>query len=206
MSFNASLVADSVVAVDLSTYPYTLRLNTTGRSVFASTVIIATGADSRWLGVEGEHTYRGAGVSSCATCDGFLYRGKHVLVIGGGDTAMEDALVLARTSASVTVVHRRDQFRASHTMARRVLSHPSIRVRWRSTVTSFGGEPGLGLTHVMVRSTDSTGTVGDERIDVSAAFVAIGHAPNTALFRGQVLMLHVATSMQLAVLRPRPLL
>ena len=88
---------------------------------------MATGADSRWLGVPGEYEYRGGGVSSCATCDGFLYRDQHVVVIGGGDTAMEDALVLARTSSRVTVIHRRNQFRASHVLAQRVLQHRNNR-------------------------------------------------------------------------------
>ena len=182
-AFNASLVADTAVSVDLSGRPYKLKLNASAATVFASAVIIATGADARWLGVEGEYAYRGVGVSSCATCDGFLYRGQHVLVVGGGDAAMEDALVLARTSASVTIVHRRDAFRASHILARRVLDHGSIRVRWSTTVDSFGGEAGRGLTHVMLRRDGATQA---ERVDVGAAFVAIGHEPNTDLFRGQI--------------------
>ena len=116
---------------------------------------MATGADSRWLGVPGEYEYRGGGVSSCATCDGFLYRDQHVVVIGGGDTAMEDALVLARTSSRVTVIHRRNQFRASHVLAQRVLQHGTIDVMWNSTVEQFEGtknDQGENLlTHVHLK-------------------------------------------------------
>ena len=99
---------------------------------------------------------------------------QHVAVVGGGDTAMEDALVLARTSASVTIIHRRDRFRASHALSSRVLAHPAIRVRWNATVVRFGGEPSAGLTHLMLQDAE-----GAARLDVGAAFVAIGHVPNT---------------------------
>merc|ERR1719198_2205805 len=140
--------------------PFRIELNATkgSRPLFTHTIIIATGADSKWLGVPGEHEYRGHGVSSCATCDGFLYRGKHVLVVGGGDTAMEDALVLARTSSKVTVVHRRDSFRASHVLSERVLKHPLIEVKWNCTVSEFHGEDDSEgrkkLTHVSLKKTD----------------------------------------------------
>ena len=111
-----------------------LRLLIHSLSIQAHAIIVATGADSRWLDVPGEHEFRGGGVSSCATCDGFLYLDRHVLVIGGGDTAMEDALVLARTSSKVTIIHRRDEFRASNVLARRVLQHEKISIMWNSTV------------------------------------------------------------------------
>ena len=172
--------------VDLSQRPFVVR--TPEANISAHSLIIATGADSRWLGVDGEATYRGGGVSSCATCDGFLFRDLDVAVIGGGDTAMEDALVLARTSKSVTVVHRRDAFRASHEMAKRVLEHPKITIRWNATVESFRGEEVREddgsrsmLTGVNLRDT-STGEA--DALDVKAAFVAIGHDPNTRLFGG----------------------
>ena len=153
-------------------------------------------ADSRWLGVEGESEFKGGGVSSCATCDGFLYRDRDVAVIGGGDTAMEDALVLARTSAKVTVVHRRDAFRASKAMATRVLEHPKIEVRWNATVASFSGtheelemedevKDIATLTRVHLTSTASGEA---SALDVAAAFVAIGHDPNTKLFADQLVV------------------
>ena len=179
----------SVVSVDLSTGPpFTVLTNTT--SFKTDSVIVATGADSRWLGVEGEHEYRGGGVSSCATCDGFLFKDQRVVVIGGGDTAMEDALVLARTSKSVLLIHRRDKFRASKVLAKRVLANAKITVRWDSIVTSFSGkqvatEGGDGpqsiLSHVNIRHTKTGAT---EAYACAAAFVAIGHDPNTKMFKG----------------------
>merc|ERR1711871_952208 len=193
--------------------PFTI---TTNRSTFkAHTIIIATGADSRWLGVPGEHELRGGGVSSCATCDGFLYRDQHVVVIGGGDTAMEDALVLARTSSKVTIIHRRDTFRASHVLQTRVLQEPKIEVMWNTTVESFVGkvmktsdqENGTGegegdeagesnpdveaaeeammLTHVQLKNKND-GSLSD--LECAAAFVAIGHDPNTKLLKTQIKM------------------
>jgi thioredoxin-disulfide reductase len=186
--FESRLVDDSVVNADLTKHPFELTLNNTQGPLKTHTIIIATGADSRWLGAPGEFKYRGGGVSSCATCDGFLFRDKHVVVIGGGDTAMEDALVLARTSSKVTVVHRRDSFRASHVLADRVLNHPLIEVKWNCTVSEFVGEPDGDdkhkLTHVVVKHKDAT----EEKIEVGAAFVAIGHDPNTKIFKNVLKM------------------
>eukprot|EP00658_Telonema_sp_P-2_P022858 TRINITY_DN19153_c0_g1_i1.p1 TRINITY_DN19153_c0_g1~~TRINITY_DN19153_c0_g1_i1.p1 ORF type:complete len:611 (+),score=149.38 TRINITY_DN19153_c0_g1_i1:130-1962(+) len=183
--FETRLVDDTVTRIDLTKTPFEITLNSTADSGVMKThsIVVATGADSRWLGVQGEHEYRGGGVSSCATCDGFLYRDQDVVVIGGGDTAMEDALVLARTSASVTVVHRRDEFRASHALSSRVLSHPKITVRWDSVVEEFQGveEDGKqGLTHVLIKNTKTGQT---EQLAAGAAFVAIGHIPNTGMFK-----------------------
>lgn len=143
------------------------------------------------LGIDGEHAHRGGGVSSCATCDGFLYRDQQVLVVGGGDTAMEEALVLARTSSSVTLVHRGAKFRASHALASRVLSHSKIKVRYHTTVSRFGGDSAGRLTHAMLSTSDGGGGGAgarrtESRIDVAAAFIAIGHQPNTAMLRGSV--------------------
>jgi len=184
----------AVTRVDLRRRPFVVE--TPEANISAHTLIVATGADSRWLGVEGESEFKGGGVSSCATCDGFLYRDRDVAVIGGGDTAMEDALVLARTSAKVTVVHRRDAFRASKAMATRVLEHPKIEVRWNATVASFSGtheelemEDGVKdiatLTRVHLTSTASGEA---SALDVAAAFVAIGHDPNTKLFADQLVV------------------
>merc|ERR1712166_1321978 len=178
--FETRLVDDLIISADFSKKPIELKLNSTEGVLRTHALIIATGADSRWLGVEGEYMYRGGGVSSCATCDGFLFRDKPVVVIGGGDTAMEDALVLARTSSVVTVLHRRDSFRASHILAKRVLEHPNIKVRWNTTVVSFegtnttDGEPILISVKVLDKNTNKM-----ENIQAGGAFVAIGHDPNT---------------------------
>lgn len=155
LSFNTAFDGQVVAAVDFSSRPFTLTTNTSN-VITAQAVIIATGADSNWLDVPGEYEFRGKGISSCATCDGFLYRDKPVVVIGGGDTAMEDALVLARTSSSVTLIHRRDKFRASRVLVRRTTLRPScLRVLSRP----FSDEPTGScpdslrpwVSHVMVR-------------------------------------------------------
>merc|ERR1711871_911073 len=203
VAFDTRMLNDAVVNVASPSNegePFTITLNgtmldgskNTERDMYSRTVIVATGADSRWLGVKGEHDFRGKGVSSCATCDGFLFRDQPVVVVGGGDTAMEDALVLARTSSSVTVIHRRDTFRASRVLAQRVLSNSKITVRWNATVKEFtantnekmedGSHP---VGHVVVIDK----TTGEESsIDCDAAFVAIGHSPNTGFVEGQVAM------------------
>jgi thioredoxin-disulfide reductase len=190
--FGTTFEQNLVESIDLTKRPYTLVTNQT--TLTAHTIILATGADSMWLGVKGEDHYRGGGVSSCATCDGFLYRDTEVVVVGGGDTAMEDALVLARTSSKVTVIHRRGSFRASTIMQQRVLEHPSIVVRWNATVEEFIGKTvDVGedddisqqevVTNVVVKDVN-TGEL--ETIDCSAAFVAIGHSPNTGIVKGMV--------------------
>jgi len=203
----ATLVADAAISVDLARSPFEIALNESGTRMHTLSMIIATGANSRWLGVPGEMQFRGQGVSSCATCDGFLYRGQHALVIGGGDTAMEEALVLARTCSHVTLVHRGTKLRASKTLAERVLAHTAISVLFSTVVEKFegddtgddqrsddggggggggdggGGGGGRGLTHAHLVSTAS----GERRrLAIAAAFVAIGHEPNTALFAGQI--------------------
>mmetsp|Transcript_5208 Transcript_5208/g.15301 ORF Transcript_5208/g.15301 Transcript_5208/m.15301 type:complete len:691 (-) Transcript_5208:70-2142(-) len=178
-----------VHSVDLKSRPFRIVTNTS--TILSHSIVIATGANSRWLSKPGEHDLRGAGVSACATCDGFLFRDRPVVVVGGGDTAMEDALVLARTSASVTVIHRRDSFRASRALAQRVLNHERINVLWNSTVAEFkssgaGGEDDHErLSHVVVESVET----GERKtLECAGAFVAIGHDPNTHLFSGQLQM------------------
>ena len=186
-SFGTIFENKMVVAVDLQARPFTVTTNDTmGNTATFKThaLILSTGADSNWLNVPGEHAYRGGGVSSCATCDGFLFKDKPVIVIGGGDTAMEDALVLARTSSKVTVLHRRDSFRASKIMAQRVLDHPKVEVKWNTNVVEFKGKEEEGkamLTHAAIKTNGV-----DAKVDCDAAFVAIGHSPNTKMFKGQL--------------------
>lgn len=183
-AFGTRFHEEMVKSVDLSAAssggPFTIHTETA--TIKSHAIVVATGADSRWLGAEGEYDFRGGGVSTCATCDGFLFRDKPVVVIGGGDTAMEDALVLSRTSSKVTVIHRRDSFRASHILAKRVLENPNIDVRWNSTVEAFLGEFTKDgeplLTHVRIRD-KSTGDL--EKFKADGAFVAIGHVPNTKI-------------------------
>jgi len=184
-SFQAMLIDDMVVGMDLTKRPFTIRLNNTGE-ISATTLVVATGADSRWLNVTGEYEYRGNGVSSCATCDGFLFRDQAVAVIGGGDTAMEEALVLARTSSKVTVIHRRGDFRASDILAKRVKEHAKIEIVWNAEVTAFKGADVNGQKKLTQLAVKVKGEDQARDLDVGAAFVAIGHDPNTKIFNGQL--------------------
>ena len=152
-----------------------------GKVIEADTVIIATGATAKYLGLEAERKYQGMGVSACATCDGFFFKGKRVAVVGGGDTAVEEALFLTRFASEVVVVHRRDEFRASAIMARRVLEHPKITVRWNAVPVEVLGDK--AVSGLRIRDTVTAAT---EDLPVEGVFVAIGHEPVTALFRGQL--------------------
>ncbi|WAC66028.1 thioredoxin-disulfide reductase [Agrococcus sp. SL85] len=178
--FGAQILLDDAVEVALAEHVKRVRTGN-GLELEAPAVILATGSAYRRLGAPGEERLSGHGVSWCATCDGFFFREREVVVVGGGDSAMEEALFLTRFASKVTVVHRRDEFRASRIMAQRVLEHPSIEVVWSSEVLEFVGE--AKLRAVRVRDT----TNGDEReIPADGAFIAIGHDPRSELVRGQV--------------------
>jgi thioredoxin reductase (NADPH) len=177
---------DTIVEVDLNSTPF--RAIGDGGDVFeGDTLVIATGAQAKWLGAPGEQELGGKGVSACATCDGFFYRGKKVVVIGGGNTAVEEALYLTNHSQDVTVIHRRDSFRAEKILQDRLFAHPNIKVLWNKAVERFVGGEGMlaGLTGVELKDT-VTGEIMVEPAD--GAFVAIGHAPSTELFKDKLEM------------------
>lgn len=177
--FGARLITTDVTEVDFSSQPFLVK---TGADEYrANSVIISTGATARWLGVEGEERLTGRGVSACATCDGFFFRDKELIVVGGGDSAMEEASFLTKFASKVTIVHRRDEFRASAIMAKRALDNPKIEVVWNSDVTAIHGTD--EVTGVTLTDT-ATGETSEMAVD--GVFVAIGHIPNTDIFAGQI--------------------
>ncbi len=178
----ARLVADVITRLDLSARPFH-ALADSGDSYTADTIIVATGAQARWLGLPNERVFGGAGVSACATCDGFFFRGKAVAVIGGGNTAVEEALYLTHHAASVTVIHRRDSFRAEQILQDRLFANPKIRVVWNAVVEDIIGSLAPKAVQA-VRVRDQGGRITD--IPVDGVFIAIGHDPATALVRGQL--------------------
>ena len=177
------IISDIITSVDLSRRPF--RCVGDGGDVYlADTVVIATGAQARWLGLPSESRLQGAGVSACATCDGFFYRGKTVAVVGGGNTAVEEALYLTHHAEAVTLIHRRNSLRAEKILQARLFSHPKITVVWDSAVEEVlgGGQPEV-VTGLRLRNVE---TGGLSEIPVDGVFIAIGHRPNTAVFRDQV--------------------
>jgi len=181
------VIEDIVVEADLSRRPFRLKLDS-GAEMLAETVIIATGAQAKWLGLESEQRYRGFGVSACATCDGFFYRGKEVVVVGGGNTAVEEALFLTNFASKVTVVHRRDEFRAERILQDRLFANPKVEVIWNHAVDEvLGATDGVGsnVTGVRLKSTADGST---REVPADGVFIAIGHAPSSELFRGQLEM------------------
>ena len=180
-NFGAEFVHASVIDADLSKRPF--RLNVDGEWIETRTVIVASGASARWLGLESEHKLIGHGVSSCATCDGFFYKGRKIMVIGGGDSAMEEANFLTRFGEDVTLVHRRDDFRASKIMIDRARQNPKIKFLTNTVVEEIYDVSANLVTGVRLRNVKNNRT-WDEPVD--GFFVAIGHIPNTAVFRGQI--------------------
>ena len=180
--FGTEIAADAVIDVDVTAKPFALTLETAGR-ITADAVIVASGASAKYLGLESEKKLLGYGVSACATCDGFFFRGKEVVVVGGGDTAMEEATYLTKFCTKVHLIHRRSMFRASAIMAQRALANPKIEVHRDTVVEEVLGEPGTGVSGVRVKHS-ITGAV--KTIPVSGYFAAIGHQPNTAIFAGKL--------------------
>jgi thioredoxin reductase (NADPH) len=177
------IVEDHIAAVDLSKRPFTLT-GDSGQIYTADALVIATGAQARWLGLPGEKKFQGFGVSACATCDGFFFRNKEVLVIGGGNTAVEEALYLTNFATKVTLVHRRDELRADMMNQQRLMHHPKIEVVWDSVLEDVtGSEDPLNVTGAVVRNL-KTGAREVRKVD--GIFIAIGHVPSTELFVGKL--------------------
>jgi thioredoxin reductase (NADPH) len=182
--FGTTVVDGMVTKVDLGKRPFHV-VGDAGHEMLAETVIIATGASAKWLDIPSEKLLSGHGVSACATCDGFFFRGKEVGVVGGGDTAMEEATFLSKMASKVTVIHRRDTLRASKVMQERAKANPKIAWAWNQEVIEVLGEKRSGVRGVRTRDT-RTGELRE--LPMGGLFVAIGHEPNTALFKGQLAM------------------
>ena len=175
--------ADYVTSVELGQRPFTIRCDS-GAVYTCDALIIATGAKAKWLGLPSEQHFKGYGVSACATCDGFFYRGKEVIVVGGGNSAVEEALYLANLASRVTLVHRRDTLKAERILQERLLKHPKITPVWNSEIEEILGEQNpTGVTHVRLKNL-KTGASEERKVD--GVFVAIGHEPASQLFNGQI--------------------
>jgi thioredoxin reductase (NADPH) len=177
------MISDTIVSVDLSRRPFRC-VGDSGDVYVGETLVICTGAQARWLDLESEQKFRGAGVSACATCDGFFFRGKNVCVIGGGNTAVEEAIYLTNHAEKVTLIHRRNALRAEKIMQDRLFKNPKIEVIWDNTVTEvLGTDQPPGVTGIKIRNVK---TGKESTLKVDGLFVAIGHVPATELFRGQL--------------------
>ncbi len=176
---------DSIIAADLGKRPFILT-GDSGDTYSGDTIVICTGASARWLGIPSEEKLKGFGVSACATCDGFFFRGEPVAIVGGGNTAAEEAIFLTNFATSVTVIHRRDQLRAEKILQERMFSNPKIEMAWSSVVDEIlGTDNPPGVTGVKIRCAE---TGAARVVDVKGVFIAIGHTPNTELFQGQLQM------------------
>ncbi len=177
------LVNDIVTSVDLSKRPFTVKTDS-GQDWIAETIIIATGAQAKWLGLESESKFQGFGVSACATCDGFFYRNKEVVVVGGGNTAVEEALFLTSFASKVTLVHRKDELRAEKILQERLMAHPKVAVVWDSVIDEVTGQTDpMGVTGVRLKNIKIGATT---ELACDGVFIAIGHAPSSELFAGQL--------------------
>lgn len=177
------IVQDEIVDIDFSERPYTCRTGG-GTTYKAETLVFSTGAQARWLGLDSEKKFLGFGVSGCATCDGFFFRNKEVAVIGGGNTAVEEALYMTNHASKVTLVHRRDALRAEKMLQERLFKHPKIQVIWNHVVDEvLGKEDPLAVTGVRLKNTQS-GTI--QTLPIEGLFIAIGHTPNTSLVKGHL--------------------
>ncbi len=179
------VVYDQIVSIETEARPFRL-VGDSGDHYVCDALIYATGAQAKWLGIPSEEAFRGFGVSACATCDGFFFRDKHVAIIGGGNTAVEEALYLANLASQVSLVHRRDSLRAERVLQDRLFVHPKIAVRWNSEVDSIVGETGPAKVNGLVLKDRTTGAL--DRLDVDGVFVAIGHAPASGLLKGKVVL------------------
>ena len=182
LQFNTEIINDHITSVDFSKRPFTLQGGET--SYTADAVIISTGATAKYLGLESEEAYKGKGVSACATCDGFFYRGQKVAVIGGGNTAVEEALYLSNIAEHVTIVHRRDKFRSEKILSDKLIakaSNGNISIEWNHNLDEVLGDK-MGVTGLRLKDNDGS----TKEIDVHGVFIAIGHTPNTGIFEGQL--------------------
>ena len=178
------VVVDTITEADLDSRPFRFTADS-GDVYTADTVVIATGAQAKWLGLESEEKYQGFGVSACATCDGFFYRDKHVIVVGGGNTAVEEALYLSGLASKVTLVHRRDELRAERILQERLFKKENVEILWDSEITEILGTEGLvkSANAVMIKNRN-TGDI--EKMDIDGIFIAIGHAPAVELFKDKL--------------------
>ena len=182
LQFNTEIINDHITSVDFSKRPFTLKGGETNYT--ADAVIISTGATAKYLGLESEEAYKGKGVSACATCDGFFYRGQKVAVIGGGNTAVEEALYLSNIAEHVTIVHRRDKFRSEKILSDKLIKkakNGNISIEWNHNLDEVLGDE-MGVTGLRLKGNDGS----TKEIDVHGVFIAIGHTPNTGIFEGQL--------------------
>jgi thioredoxin reductase (NADPH) len=185
--FNTEIIFDHIHTADLSSRPF--KLTGDAGSYACDALIIATGASARYLGLESEEAFKGRGVSACATCDGFFYRNKPVAVIGGGNTAVEEALYLSNIASKVTVIHRRDKFRSEKILSSKLLEkaeNGNVAIEWNHTLDEVLGDE-MGVTGIRIKNTHDGST---KEMDVHGVFIAIGHTPNTSIFEGQLDMEH----------------